>query len=493
MTTSRFVALVFLLGITIRLVQINQPYVDAWSWRQADVAMIAENFYIYGYDFFHPQINWGGNVPGYVGTEFPFIPFIASILYALFGIQEWIGRSISNVFFAISVPYLYLLFRKFLSQNAAVFGITVYVFLPLGIFSGRSFMSDTPALCFTIMGLFYFSEWMDDFENPRLMILSIVMSTFALLLKPSSVVMALPSIFLAYRRWGKSFLKKQHLWTYLVVTLFFPCLWYFHANNIGHTEPPYSMFGKGSVRFERAIVYWNIVKQTALTSLTIPITSMVLAGTILALIRQRATLFLFWFAATVVFVIIFGAGNKDHPWYRLPFLPVAAALSGVALDEVRHLIVARSMFAARAFCVIFFCIYGIESYRAVRVSYEPIAAGLASLGDQLRISTSASDLIVIVDHGDPTALYYARRKGWHFLPRFGHQPKTGKTAIRELEKLRTQGATHLAFPGRALWWLEYYKDFAQHLKTNYRCIHCTGDSVIFDLRKGRFSSQNSIS
>jgi hypothetical protein len=31
-------------GVGIRLFEISQPYVDAWSWRQADVAMIAENF-----------------------------------------------------------------------------------------------------------------------------------------------------------------------------------------------------------------------------------------------------------------------------------------------------------------------------------------------------------------------------------------------------------------------------------------------------------------
>lgn len=46
-------------GLGIRLIAIAQPYVDAWSWRQADVAMIAENFYRRGFALFYPQINRG--------------------------------------------------------------------------------------------------------------------------------------------------------------------------------------------------------------------------------------------------------------------------------------------------------------------------------------------------------------------------------------------------------------------------------------------------
>jgi hypothetical protein len=88
------------LGVLFRLVKISQPFVDAWSWRQADVGMIAENFYLHGFNIFYPQINWAGINPGYVGTEFPFVPFIASLHYAVLGIQDWIGRSVSVFFFA---------------------------------------------------------------------------------------------------------------------------------------------------------------------------------------------------------------------------------------------------------------------------------------------------------------------------------------------------------------------------------------------------------
>jgi hypothetical protein len=75
-------------GLILRLIKISQPLIDSWSWREADVAMIAENFYHDGFQVLYPQINWGGNAPGYVGTEFQLVPLIASLLYIPFGVQE---------------------------------------------------------------------------------------------------------------------------------------------------------------------------------------------------------------------------------------------------------------------------------------------------------------------------------------------------------------------------------------------------------------------
>ena len=62
------------IGIAIRLIHISQPFVDAWSSRQADVAMIARNFYRHGFNILYPQVDWAGTSPGYVGTEFPLVP-----------------------------------------------------------------------------------------------------------------------------------------------------------------------------------------------------------------------------------------------------------------------------------------------------------------------------------------------------------------------------------------------------------------------------------
>src|SRR5947208_2770764 len=91
-----------IVAVAARLILINQPYVDHWSWRQSDVAAIARNFLENGFHFAYPQIDWAGDATGYVGTEFPILPFLAAICYKFAGVHEWIGRSQAVIFFAFS-------------------------------------------------------------------------------------------------------------------------------------------------------------------------------------------------------------------------------------------------------------------------------------------------------------------------------------------------------------------------------------------------------
>src|SRR5262249_38158264 len=88
-TAAKIMIVICILAVVARLVLINQPYIDHWSWRQSDVAAIARNYSENGFRFVYPQIDWAGNVPGYVGTEFPILPFIAALYYKFAGAHEW--------------------------------------------------------------------------------------------------------------------------------------------------------------------------------------------------------------------------------------------------------------------------------------------------------------------------------------------------------------------------------------------------------------------
>ena len=87
--TAKLAITLSIFAVTARLILIDQPYIDRWSWRQSDVAAIARNFEENGFHFTHPQIDWAGDAPGYVGTEFPILPFVAAICYKLAGVHEW--------------------------------------------------------------------------------------------------------------------------------------------------------------------------------------------------------------------------------------------------------------------------------------------------------------------------------------------------------------------------------------------------------------------
>ena len=108
----RLAIIMSILAVVVRLICINQPYIDNWSWRQSDVAAIARNYFQGGFHFARPQIDWAGDAPGYVGTEFPVLPFVAAICYKILGVHEWVGRIQAVILFAVSLPFFFLLVRS---------------------------------------------------------------------------------------------------------------------------------------------------------------------------------------------------------------------------------------------------------------------------------------------------------------------------------------------------------------------------------------------
>ncbi|HEY7000913.1 MAG TPA: glycosyltransferase family 39 protein [Candidatus Udaeobacter sp.] len=148
--------MLWIFAVAARLILIKQPYVDHWSWRQSDVAAIARNFFENGFRFGYPQIDWAGGSAGYVGTEFPILPYLAAICYRFAGTHEWIGRSQSVILFAVSLPFFFLLVRETFGDTAATWATFFYAFAPLNVFAGRSFMPDVPSLSLAIIGLYFF-------------------------------------------------------------------------------------------------------------------------------------------------------------------------------------------------------------------------------------------------------------------------------------------------------------------------------------------------
>src|SRR5205085_7333214 len=160
--TSHLAIMMSIFALAVRLILIDQPFIDHWSWRQSDVAAIARNYFQGGFHFANPQIDWAGDQPGYVGTEFPILPFLAALCYKIFEVHEWIGRAQAVFLFAISLPFFFLLVRKVSGEIAAVWALFFYSFAPLGIMASRCFMPDMPSLALSVIGLYFFQRWIES-------------------------------------------------------------------------------------------------------------------------------------------------------------------------------------------------------------------------------------------------------------------------------------------------------------------------------------------
>ena len=176
-----------LVAVAARLILINQPYVDHWEWRQSDVAprLLRGIFYRSGFHFGYPQIDWAGNAPGYVGTEFPILPFIAALCYTFAGVHDDRPRS-GVILFAVSLPFFFLLVREVFGSTAAVWATFSNGFAPVNIFAGRSFMPDVPSLSLAIIGLYFFLRWMED-RKPGLFLAAATAISLCLLIKITNI------------------------------------------------------------------------------------------------------------------------------------------------------------------------------------------------------------------------------------------------------------------------------------------------------------------
>jgi 4-amino-4-deoxy-L-arabinose transferase-like glycosyltransferase len=278
----RIVFVICVLAVTARLIFINQPYVDHWSWRQSDVAAIARNFLQNGFRFGYPQIDWAGNAPGNVGTEFPILPFIAAVCYKFAGVHEWIGRIQAVILFAVSLPFFFLLVREIFGSTAAAWASFFYCFAPLNVFAGRSFMPDVPSLSFAIVGLYFFLRWVEHSQSSSFLIAVIAIS-LSLLIKITSIIIVVPLVYLVCA--DMSALSKAatcrripKLLLFAAIALLPSAIWYWHAYQTAKKFYPHHFFGAGGIRIESFSSYSHIARETLTSSLTPLLSLMALIG-----------------------------------------------------------------------------------------------------------------------------------------------------------------------------------------------------------------------
>ena len=451
-----------------------------------------QNFLKNVLQFAYPQIDWAGDATGYVGTEFPILPFVAAICYEFAGIHEWIGRSEAVIFFAVSLPFLFLLVREIFGGTAAVWATFFFSFAPLNIFTGRSFMPDAPSLSLSIIGLYFFQRWTRDQKWTPLLLAAIAIS-LSLLIKITSIVIAAPLLCLVVAGIGdpepstiKPVRSRDHrsrlqLLLFATITLLPSAIWYWHAYQIAEKFYPHHFFGAGGIRIENFSWYSEIVWRTATSGLT-PILSIVaVIGLFVAPREKYDRLFHWWLTAVVVFIVVAGYGNR-HPWYQLPLVPIAAAFAGAACAFFGSKIPSR--IAAMALSIILASSFLILAFVYVRPLYEPSAAQLRDAGLELNKITAPGALIVAADTGDPTMFYYAQRKGWHFLQSdaiYNGNPSDSQQAIADLERLRRRGATHLVFTSNTFWWLDAYPEFADHVMKVATLVEATPEFRIYQV------------
>ena len=110
------------------------------------------------------------------------------------------------------------------------------------------------------------------------------------------------------------------------------------------------------------------------------------------------------------------------------------------------------------------------------------------VGERVRACVPEGAVVAVVSKGDDHLIRFESHRGWHF-PRgewgeyAGHHPATSAEALTHLRRLYGQGARYLLFPATSLWWLDHYRELAQHLEAEHRLLAKQDDvCLIYELR-----------
>ena len=396
--------------------------------------------------------------------------------------HEWIGRLQAVIFFAVSLPFFFLLVCDIFGGVAATWALVFYSFAPLSVVSSRAFMPDIPSLSLALIGLYFFLRWIDRAETKLLVVAAISISLSVLIKLPIALI-GLPLLFLVWEKWRWNLLRQPALWLFAIVALLPSAIWYWHAHEVAETFYPHHFFGAGGIQIENVSWYAKIARQIVTSSLTPLLFVVAVIGSFATWGRKHAGLLYGWLAAMILFIIFVGYGNR-HQWYQLPLVPIAAAFGGAGCA----FLASKFSHAPRTLIVLsilFVGSFGLLSFKyALPVYRSRSSAELRDLGLELKRTTPEGSLIIAADNGDPTVFYYGERRGWHILEEGGiynGEPTDSEEAIVDLENLRKRGATYLVFTTNTIWWLDYYKEFAQRVAQSATLMEATDEFRIYKL------------
>ena len=472
----------------VRMYDIRQPFIDSWCREEAVTAMVAENFYLHGFNILRPQVNWStlskagwnDSSAGYAGMEFPLVPFLASASYFVAGVMEWPGRILSVIFFALSLPFFYLVERLTLrTQSAAMIATAVFSLMPLSIFMGREFTPDMASLCLSIIGLYFFIHSVENESRPGSAWMAGLATSLAILLRLSAATIGLVFFYICWTRFGPAMYATARLWGIMALALLPPLVWYGHAYQMSVAYSPHYFFWQDGIHFASLDTYLRILYSTATAGVTPFVAAAIVAGLFLPGDRNYyGRLFHWWLLTLILYVVVAGANNA-HPWSEAAIVPIGAAMAGRVCDwfhRRKGSTQAGMPVPLIAGTVVFLCGVAISAYGYLGPLYQGSSAESLRVGAAVNQLTPPDALVLLSGGENPAAVYYSHRKCLYFS-----DPADEFDAITRLEEFHDSGATHVVFTPSTRGWLEQYRSLAQHLDAKYRRVQQGEDIILFEL------------
>ena len=406
---------ILIIGLALRLVNINAPVIGIHSWRQADTASIARNFLSNHLNFWQPQVNWSGSTNGFVECEFPLYQYLVANLYKIFGLHEFFARGLSVFFGCLSILFLFRLIKKVFDIEVAWWGTLFYAILPISVFYSRTIQ---PESLMMFLGIFSLERWISfiDSKNLKSLFLSWIAFTLAVLIKVLPLFwIGIPILISASKR---SLIFKYKLYLFPILTFLISFFWYSYSYKLGQsTGLTFGLWGADTDRYS----WLTLLEIRFYIDLLIRILfrNFLLLGFLPIFISIKILGINNIFSIGILSVLLTGLINPTsfgvHEYYQLPMMIFSCPLMGFGFIRLK-----TSLYQNKLFINIFIALLFISSLIMLKLDYWnkelPIRQPVWDTSQLIKNNTNKSDLIISITGGDPTLLYLSNRKGWLVSP-----------------------------------------------------------------------------
>ncbi|MBI4036745.1 glycosyltransferase family 39 protein [Candidatus Daviesbacteria bacterium] len=419
-TKQYFWLLLILIGaFYVRLYRLDAPLADWHSWRQADTAAVTRNFVKLGFNPLMPKYDdMSGvsehplaNPTRFRFVEFPIYNMIVYPFYSFLGINIVYDRLVSIFFSLWSLVFVYLITRRYTDSFVAIVAAFIFAFLPYNVYFSRTILPE-PTFVFFALGMLYFVDrWIRE-KGLRLLLISLIFTAIAYLIKPWAIFFSLPLLVSFYNREKKIWPIPMRYWIFVFFALAPFMLWRFWILQQPEGIPASNWLLNGDgIRFRPAFFWWIISERIGREILGA-------AGAILfyigIIIKPKSSYFLHaWLLSAFLFMIVVATGNVRHDYYQISFIPIASVFTALGFS---YLLRGNYAFIARAWtipiAVLFFVLMFYFGWLQVKGLYQINNPVIIEAGKKADHILPKEAVVVAPYNGDTAFLYQVNRPGW---------------------------------------------------------------------------------
>jgi 4-amino-4-deoxy-L-arabinose transferase-like glycosyltransferase len=396
--------------------------------------------------------------------EFPLLQWLAGMLFHAVRDREFVCRVLSILFSMATLVATYGLGARLFDPQTGRAAAFLLAISPSCVFFGRTFISDTPMVFFSVGALWGLVVYAQTHDR-RAAWWGIASATLACMVKIPAVLIFAPIAWLAWndvaarpmpemwsRRLGAHVRALFNpIWIAAVgIPFVATALWYWHGDRLFHRTglgqaifhpsggySPDVAIAMGPVmgvshwstlhQLGDPAFYTTLLERTYYMHLTPAGFALTLFGVVICWARPASRVVIVWLAAVLFFILASAEGNRYHEFHQLPMLPPAALLFGLAAFPafdglwLRRVTGSRLVPIAAALCVTSIGLIGFSYSNVVYEFFRPDRLDLRAInaGQAIERNVPVGDTVVVVEYAQygansPILLYRAHRKGWSF-------------------------------------------------------------------------------